>query len=343
MGNRVKTRTIGRTDLHVTEISFGCAPLGGLYRACPRPQAMETLEAAWNSGVRYFDVAPWYGLGLAERYLGDFLRDKPRDSYVLSTKVGRLLHPVADPGTPRYGFADPLPFDAEYDYSYDGIMRSVEFSYARLGLNRIDILYVHDIGSYTHGKAKNAHHQRQLLESGLTALDELKSSGAISAYGLGVNEVPVCLDVLRAADLDCILLAGRYTLLDRSAEAELLPLCEKKSTSLIVGGVFNSGILATGPAPGAHFDYLPAFDEVLAKVAAMEAVARGHGVPLAAAAMQFPLRNPLVASVLIGTGKASSLDRNMPLADMPLLSELYAECEAFTLVAPPLGEEAVRV
>jgi D-threo-aldose 1-dehydrogenase len=304
---------------------------------------METLEAAWKGGIRYFDVAPWYGLGLAERRFGDFLLDKPRDSYVLSTKVGRLLRPVADGTVPDYGYVDPLSFDADYDYSYDAIMRSMEFSYARLGLNRIDILYVHDIGSYTHGKAKNKHYLSQLLGSGIKALEQLKSSGVIRAYGLGVNEVQVCLDVMAEADLDCILLAGRYTLLDRSAVSELLPLCEKKKTSLVIGGVFNSGILATGPVSGAHFDYLPASQEVLAKVSAMEAVGQRYNVPLAAAAMQFPLQKSIVASVLIGTAKAASLNRNLPLADLSLPDGLYDDCEPFTLVAPPLGDEAVRV
>ncbi|MBX5084649.1 aldo/keto reductase [Rhizobium lentis] len=339
----MKTRRIGKTGLEVTEISFGAAALGGLYRECPREQAMETLQAAWDNDIRYFDVAPWYGLGLAERRVGDFLRDKPEGDYVLSTKVGRLLRPVPTGTVPDYSYVNPLSFDADYDYSYDGIMRSVEFSYARLGLNRIDILYVHDIGGYTHGAAKNAVHLKQFLDSGVKALEELRASGAISAFGLGVNEVPVCLDVLRHADLDCILLAGRYTLLDRSAEDELLPLCRRKGTSLVVGGVFNSGILATGPVPGSHFDYMPATDDVLAKVGAMEAIAKRHGVPLAAAAMQFPLRDPIVASVLIGTAKPSSLTRNMETVATPLADGIFAEIEPYTLIAPPLGTEAVRV
>lgn len=339
----MKTRRIGKTGLEVTEVSFGAAALGGLYRACPREQAMETLNAAWDAGIRYFDVAPWYGLGLAERYVGDFLRSKPEAEWVLSTKVGRLLRPVPTGTVPDYSYVDPLSFDADYDYSYDGIMRSVEFSYARLGLNRIDMLYVHDIGGYTHGAAKNAVYLRQLLDSGIKALEELKSSGAIKAFGLGVNEVPVCLDVMHNADIDCILMAGRYTLLDRSAVADLLPLCRAKGTSLVVGGVFNSGILATGALPGSNFDYMPATEEVLAKVSGMEAVAKKHGVPLAAPALQFALRDPLVASVLIGTAKASSLNRNMELFDPPLAEAIFPEFDGFTLVAPPLGAEAVRV
>ncbi|WP_077968571.1 aldo/keto reductase [Ensifer adhaerens] len=339
----MQTRRIGRTELSVTEFSFGAAGLGGLYRECTHDAAIATLEAAWQSGMRYFDVAPYYGLGLAERRVGDFLREKPRDQFVLSTKVGRLLHPVPEDRVPDYSYVKPLNFDVTYDYSYDGIMRSVEFSYARLGLNRIDILYVHDIGVYTHGAARNAAYLRQLLEGGLKALEDLKSSGTIAAYGLGVNEVPVCLDVLRRADLDCILLAGRYTLLDRSAVAELLPLCEKKGTSLVVGGVFNSGILATGPIEGAHFDYMPATEDIRQKVGAMDAVARGMNVPLAAPAMQFPLASPQVASVLLGTAKPQSLVRNMALVDRRFSAADFAAFEPFTLVAPELGDEPVRV
>jgi D-threo-aldose 1-dehydrogenase len=335
------TRKIGQTDLSVTEYSFGTAPLGGMYRACPREAAMETLEAAWTAGLRFIDTAPWYGFGLAERRVGDFLRDKPTGSYVLSTKVGRLQRPVADDKVPSYGFVDPLPFDTDYDY--DGIMRSVDFSYARLGLNRIDILFVHDVGVYTHGAERNAVYLRQLLDGGLKALDQLKSSGAIAAYGLGVNEVPVCLDVMGEADIDCILLAGRYTLLDRTATAELLPLCEKKKTSLVVGGVFNSGILATGPVEGSHFDYMPATPDVLDKVRAMETIARSQGLPLAAPAIQFPLQSPAVASVLLGTAKPSSLIRNMELTERRLQPDDFKAYEAHTLVAPELGTDAVRV
>ncbi|MBO9628428.1 MAG: aldo/keto reductase [Shinella sp.] len=338
----MKTRTIGRTGLAVTEFSFGTAALGGLYRACPRDVALATLQAAWDEGLRYFDTAPWYGFGLAERVTGDFLRDKPKSDYVLSSKVGRIMFPVPDDKVPSYGYVDPLPFDVRYDYSYDGIMRSVELSHARLGLNRIDMLYVHDIGVYTHGAERNAFHMRQFFDSGLKALQELKSSGTIKAFGLGVNEIPVCLDVLHETDLDCILLAGRYTLLDRSAVAELLPLCAAKSTSLVVGGVFNSGILATGPVEGAHFDYMPATVDIAGKVGAMMEIAKSRGVPLAAPALQFPLEHPAVASVLIGTAKPESLHRNMALARLDLSKDIYPAFEPHTLVAPELGQDAVR-
>ncbi len=332
----MKTRRIGRTALHVTELGFGGASLGNLYQPVAPGNVEAVLDAAWNGGIRYFDTAPHYGFGLSERRMGDFLRGKPRDAYVLSTKVGRLLRPVPEDQVPDVGFVDPLPFKLEYDYSYDGIMRSVEFSYARLGLNRIDMLYVHDIGVYTHGVEATRIHLGQLLDGGLKALEELKSSGTISAYGLGVNEVEVCLNVLARAPLDCILLAGRYSLLDRSAEAALLPLCRERGTSLVIGGVFNSGILATGPVPGAHFDYGPPSDEISAKVTAMQRIAAEDGYPLAAAALQFPLHEPAVASVLIGTAKPSSLERNLAQLQTEVPQGAFEKYRPYTTVQPPL-------
>lgn len=324
----MKTRKIGSTDLEVTEISFGCAGIGNLYRPIAREDVEGTLQGAWDGGIRYFDTAPRYGHGLAERRLGDFLRDKPRDTYVVSTKVGRLLKPVPESEVPDYGFADPLPFRADYDYSYDGVMRSVEFSLARLGLNRVEILFVHDIGVLTHGVEENAKHFRDLMGGGLKALDELKRDGTVKAIGLGVNEVEVCLDVMAEAPIDCILLAGRYTLLDRSAEPELLARCAETNTSLVVGGVFNSGILATGAKPGAPFDYEPASNEILNRVKAMEEIAAKYGISLAAAAMEFPLHNPNVATVLIGTAKPSSLTRNLALLDERVPDAAWAEFAA---------------
>lgn len=324
----MKTRPLGRTALEVTELSLGGAPLGNLYRAASAAEADATLSAAWEAGLRFFDTAPYYGAGLSERRMGDFLRGKPAGDYVLSTKVGRLLKPVAAGSPPDYGFVDPLPFSVAYDYSYDGILRSVEASHQRLGLGRIDVALVHDIGAYTHGEEANARHFRNLMDSGLKALEELKAAGAIGAYGLGVNEVAVCLDVMRRAPVDCILLAGRYTLLDRAGAAELVPLCRDKGTSLIVGGVFNSGILATGAVPGAYFDYGPAPEPVLAAVREMEAVAAANGVPLPAAALQFPLRDPVVATVLLGTASPELLARNLALAATPVPEAAWAAFDA---------------
>lgn len=330
----MKKRRIGDTSLEVTEYGFGSASLGNLYQVVSRDDSMAAMDAAWSAGMRYFDTAPHYGFGLSERRVGDYLRHKPRDSYVLSTKVGRLLHPTPRDQVPKLGFVDPLPFKLEYDYSYDGIMRSVDFSYARLGLNKIDILFVHDIGVYTHGVELTKTHMKQFCDGGLKALEELKRSGVISAYGLGVNEVQVCLDVLRRAPLDCILLAGRYTLLDRTAEAELIPLCREKKTSLVIGGVFNSGILATGPVAGAHFDYGPPTPEIQAKVREMMKLATDAGYPLPAAALDFPLRDDTVATVLIGTAKASSLTRNMKLLKTRIDGTEFDKYRPHTVIQP---------
>ncbi len=304
------TRALGTTGLRMTELGFGGAGIGGLYVPVARDAAMEAMQAAWDAGMRYFDTAPYYGFGLSERRVGDFLRDK--SGYVLSTKVGKLLRAVPKDQVPDYGFVDPLPFAVSFDYSYDAIMRSYEFSLARLGLNRIDILFVHDLEPGGLGAAYDSHFAT-FMESGLKALDDLKSQGAIAGYGLGVNEVSAVLNVMDRARIDCLLLAGRYTLLDRTGAAEVMPRCVAAGTGVVIGGVFNSGILATGAVPGAHFDYGPASADIIARVTAMEDEAKRQGTSLAAAAMRFVLDHPAVASVLIGSAKASSLIRNAAL------------------------------
>ncbi len=308
----MKHRKIGATDLLVPELGFGCGAIGNLYRAVDHETAHAVLQAAWDHGITYFDTAPYYGHGLSERRLGDFLRTK--SGWILSTKVGKLLSPVRAGAVPDHGFADPLPFDVSYDYSGEGILRSLEASYHRLGLSRIDVVWVHDLEPKTHGAAYQDHLQA-FLSSGIRVLEKLKADGTIRAYGLGVNEVSPCLDVLRATDLDAILLAGRYTLLDRGAEATLLPICRERNVSLVIGGVFNSGILATGTKPGAVFDYGPAPAPILERVKAMEGIASQHEIALATAALQFPLRDPITASVLLGTAKVSSLQRNIEVFD----------------------------
>lgn len=324
----MKKRKLGNTGLELTELGFGGGAIGGLYRAVSREAAFETMDAAWASGMRYFDTAPFYGFGLSERRVGDFLRDKPRDEFVLSSKVGKILSAVAEEKVPDFGFVNPLPFDVHYDYSYDGIMRSYEFSLARLGLNRIDILYVHDLEAPSLGLDEYRRHFRIFMSSGIRALEELKAAGAIKAFGLGVNDVGVCLDVLSRGSLDCILLAGRYTLLDRTASTRLLGGCEKTGTSLVIGGVFNSGILATGAVPGAFFNYGPPGDDIVNRVNAMQKIAEDVGVSLAAAALQFPLRNSSVASILIGTAKPSSLTRNIDLLSGRLPEESWAQFDS---------------
>ncbi|NPD14885.1 aldo/keto reductase [Xinfangfangia sp. D13-10-4-6] len=307
---------IGKTGVTVTTLSFGCSGLGNLYRRISDENATAVLARAWQHGIRYFDTAPHYGRGLSEQRLGTFLRGRDRADYVISAKVGRLLSPGPQLAEAD-GFIEPLPNAVHYDYSGDGIEAAFEQSCERLGTSYIDVLYVHDIGELTHGAAHRRHFS-DLIRTGLPRLEKLKAAGRIGAFGLGVNENEVCLEVLARADIDVILLAGRLTLLDRSAEAELVPLCRARGVSLVLGGIFNSGILATGPVAGAHFDYAPASAEILARTAALQARADAAGIPLATAALHFALRHPLAASVLIGTSQVSSLDRNMAAATTPL-------------------------
>lgn len=327
----MKTRPVGKTDLQVSEISFGCAPLGNLYRPVTEEAAQEVLAAAWDAGIRFFDTAPHYGGGLAEERLGRFLQTKRRDDYVISTKVGRILHSVPKEEAEDHAFVDAHPVRLEYDYSGDGIMKSLEASHKRMGLDRFDILFVHDIGEFTHGKEKNAGHMKAFVDSGIKRLDDLRDQGVIKAWGVGVNEVEVLLEIMGHTDLDCILMAGRYSLLDRSAERDLLPLCRERGTSFIIGGVFNSGILATGPVPGATFNYAEADEDVRARVAALETLAKNAGTDLATAALQFPFGEPVVASVLLGTTKVSSLKRNLDSLDKLVPASFYAAAEAHAI------------
>ncbi|WP_121063802.1 aldo/keto reductase [Chachezhania antarctica] len=313
----MKTKTIGRTGLEVTEASFGCASIGNLYREATDADSRTVLDCAWDAGIRYFDTAPHYGRGLSEQRLGAFLADHPEA--VVSSKVGRILSPAKAPIAEADGYVHPAQNDVRYDYSGDGILESFEQSCGRLGRSRIEILYVHDIGAYTHGIDANRPHMEAFLGSGYEALVRLREAGRIRAFGLGVNECEVCLDVMReAGPLDVILLAGRLTLLDRQAEAELVPACREAGTSLVLGGIFNSGILATGPVEGATFDYEPATPEVLSRVGELQAQAESHGIPLATAALHYAIRHPAAASVLLGTAKPSSLMRNLDALAHPL-------------------------
>jgi D-threo-aldose 1-dehydrogenase len=292
---------------------------------------MATLETAWMAGMRYFDTAPFYGQGLSERRVGDFLQARPRRDFVLSTKVGRILKPITDGSTPDNDFIDALPFSVTYDYSHDGIMRSWEDSLTRLGLTSVDILFVHDLESGCFPGAEYDRHLETFATSGIHALRALKASGRIGAFGLGVNEVAACVNVMERVSIDCLLMAGRYSMLDRSATGKLMSMCKDSGTAMVVGGVFNSGILATGARPGATFNYAAAPPDVMAKVARMEAVAARHSVPLADAAMHFPLRNPVVASVLIGTAKPSSLTRNLEQFGQDVPDALWSEMDEIAL------------
>jgi D-threo-aldose 1-dehydrogenase len=309
------TRAIGDTRLRVTELGFGAASLGNLYQSISDSDARDTAVAAIEAGIAYFDTAPYYGFGLSERRVGDALRS--RDGFVLSTKVGRLLKADSSVqgNAERHGFRSPMPFQPEYDYSFEGVMSSWEASRQRLGLAKIDILYVHDIGRLTHGDRHEATF-RQLVEGGgFRALEQLRSSGAIQAFGLGVNETAVCLEAMKHVHLDVILLAGRYTLLEQDALDDLLPACVRSRTSIVVGGPYNSGILATGTRQGGvlHYEYGIAPQTVIDRVRRLEAHCERHGVPLAAAALQFPLAHPQVASVIPGLGSPLRITRTLEL------------------------------
>lgn len=323
-------RRLQPSGLALTRSGFGCAGIAGLYRACSETEAMATLQAAWEGGLRYFDTAPFYGTGLSEQRLGRFLADKPRDAVVVSTKVGRLLEAVPADQAPDYGFVDALPARVRFDYSGDGLRASLADSLARSGLARFDILYVHDIGSYAHG-AEAARHWADFTGSGIAALEALKAEGVIGAWGLGVNEVEVCLELLALHPVEVILLAGRYTLLDRRAEAELLPRLRACGGALVVGGVYNSGILASGAVAGAMFDYAEAGPDILARVRGITDLCAARGQDRMAAALQFPLAEPRVASVLIGSATVQSLRQNLDLAAQAVDPAIFAEVAGFAL------------
>jgi D-threo-aldose 1-dehydrogenase len=321
-------RRIGRTALEVTELGLGTATLGGSRIAITHAERGDIVGAAWEAGLRYFDTAPFYGAGAAERALGDALREVPRADWVLSSKVGRLLHPQADWRQDRAAWERPMPFDVIYDYSYDGIMRSFEDSFQRLGLAHIDILLVHDIGAYQHGAAAHPALMRTLLDSGYRALHELRRSGEISAIGLGVNEREVCLEAMAAAEWDVLLLAGRYTLLEQASLDDLLPLCVKTGTSLVIGGPLNSGILAGRNT----WNYAAAPSDIVARAGALEAVCARHGVPLPAAALQFPLAHPAVAAIIPGPRSVTEFAENLELLRRPIPAALWDELRAAGLL-----------
>ena len=330
-------RPIGNTGLSVTELGFGTAPLGNLFRPLPDRAAIETLAAAEKSGFGYYDTAPFYGFGLSERRLGDALRG--RKDIILSTKVGRLLKPVPGPvdeSQVRHGYATPMPFEPVYDYSYDAVMRSFEESLQRLGLSRIDILYIHDIGRLTHGDANAARMAELTKGGGLKALEELRASKAISAFGMGVNEVAACLEVMDHARLDVILLAGRYTLLEQTPLDDLFVRCAAAGTAIVVGGPYNSGILAVGTKTAAplYYNYEPAPADIIEKVRKIEAVCDRHGVPLAAAALQFPLAHPLVASVIPGLDSPERVGRTLALYRHKIPAALWQELRQEKLLRP---------
>jgi D-threo-aldose 1-dehydrogenase len=321
-------RPLGRTSLEVTVLGLGCATLGGHRVPVTRAEAEAVVRAAWARGVRYIDCAPFYGYGQAERCVGDALREMPRDEWVLSTKVGRLLRPRTQaPATEPY--RHPLPFNTAFDYTYDGIMRAFEDSLQRLGLARIDILYVHDIGA---GQHKDAHPEiMQVFRSGgYRALEELRRAGAVRAIGIGVNEREALLEALEWGDWDAFLLAGRYTLLEQDPLDDLIPKCARAGISIVVGAVHNTGILAGRDS----WNYRPAPPEIVARVNAIRAVCDSHGVPLIAAALQFPLAHPAVAAVLPGPRNIEEMEENSQLLGYPIPPGLWVDLRNVKLIHP---------
>jgi D-threo-aldose 1-dehydrogenase len=291
--------------LELGRLGLGTAPLAGLYEAVGEDAARAVVERAWELGVRYFDTAPYYGSGSAERRLGAALRERPRDTFVVSTKVGRLLRPGES------GWHGAPPLEAYFDFSYDAALRSLEESLERLGLDRVDVALVHD---------PDDHHDEALAGS-YRALARLREEGVVRAIGFGMNQTGMLCRFAREADPDYFLVAGRYTLLDRSAADELLPLCEQRGIAVIAGGVFNSGILAGGGT----YDYAPASIAVLERVAELRAICARRDVPLAAAAAQFPLRHPAVTSVLVGCRAAAEVEEDARLLELDVPDELWSE------------------
>jgi len=279
-------------------------------------EAHRVVEAAWQAGIRFFDTAPLYGHGLAEQRLSTVLRAKPREEFVLAPKVGRLLRADAPP-EPGQAYKGVPPVNPTYDFSYDGVMRSVEESLARLGLDRVDVLHIHDPDE----------HFEEALAGAYRALDRLRAEGTIRAVGAGMNQAEMLVRFAREADFDCFLLAGRYTLLDRTGAAELLPLCVEMSIAIIAGGVFNSGILAN-PRPGTTFNYQQAPPELVDRALRMQEICARHGVELKAAAIQFPLRHPAVASVLTGCRSVREVEENVRMFQAPIPSSLWDELDA---------------
>jgi D-threo-aldose 1-dehydrogenase len=303
----------------VTRLGLGLAPLGGLYEAVGDEQAYATVERAWDLGIRYFDTAPFYGSGLSERRAGHVLAGKPRAEYTLSTKVGRRLV-AAPPGTVDV-WAEAAPLRPEWDFSAAGTVASLEESLDRLGLDRVDILHIHDPDE----------HFREAMEGTRPALVKLREEGRIDAVSAGMNQAEMLTDFVRTGDFDCVLLAGRYTLLDQSGLAALLPLCERQRVSVLIGGAFNSGILAD-PHPGATFDYRPAPPATLAKALAISDVCERHGVPLRAAALQFPLAHPAVASVVVGARSPAEVEDAAAMVSLAIPADLWQELRAEKLI-----------
>ena len=326
----ISKRKIGRTDIEVTELSFGGAPLGAVGDRIDADDVAAIVNRAHEGGIRYFDTAPLYGHGLSEKRLGSILRQWQRDDFVLSTKVGRLLVPEAE-GERFAGMRDAEPVAIRYDYGFDAVRASLESSLERLGLSRVDILLCHDIDVWTHGDA-----QPGIFETAkqgvLPALRELREQGVVRAIGLGVNEWQVCSQVLDFMDVDCFLLAGRFTLLEQEPLDAFLPQCIERGVSLIIGGPYNSGILATDDRRRATYDYKPAPEHLWQKAQKIRRMCESHGVDPLAAALQYPLKHPAVAAVIPGVWTVEEVATNLSLFNAEIPAALWRDLAAAELV-----------
>jgi D-threo-aldose 1-dehydrogenase len=333
----LKRRRVGATSLEVTELGLGGAPMGGFRATISDAEAMMLTDAAYQAGVRYFDTSPFYGYGRSELRMGAALREKPRSEYVLSTKIGRILHAMKPGESPPADFRDNgLPgFAPVFDYTYDGVMRSLEHSHLRLGLARIDIALIHDVDFWTtRDRAVLAERFKTVMDSGFKALDELRKAGIIGAIGVGINEADTSLRFIQAGNFDCMLLAGRYTLLEQGGLEAYLPECVERNVSVILGGPYNSGILTGGVKPGATHDYVAAPAQLIEKAQRIEAVCQRHGVELGAAAMQFPLFHPAVCSVIPGALSVSEVKQNVSRMSAKIPSDLWSELKREKLLDP---------
>ena len=331
---RLATRKLGRAGVEVTELGLGTAPLGENWDIIEEEEASALLRAAWDGGVRYFDTSPWYGKGQAEHRVGRALYRRPRDEFAISSKVGRLLRRPLKPGPFEQGeWLGGLKFDAVFDYSYDGVMRSFEDSLQRLGVNRIDVLLIHDLDTW-HFKteAKVGPYMNQLYASGWRALEELRDQGVIKGIGAGFNTMGTIPRYLDMFDIDFFLIAMRYTLLEQDVLDLEFPRCAERGVGIVIGGPYNSGITATGSGPKAMYNYQPASPEIQARVQKIEAVCARHGVPLAAAALQFPLGHPIVASVIPGAISRAQVTMNLNAFNHRIPADLWAELKHEKLI-----------
>jgi len=317
----------GRVDLEVTAFGFGTAPIGNIFREIDEATSDAMIQSAWDHGVRYYDTAPMYGHGLSELRTGHSLRWKTRDDLVLSSKVGRRLIPARRQDIDFAPWTNAGAFRIEFDYTYDGTMRAFEDSLQRMALERMDICFIHDIDVFTRGD-EQPEVFKQAMDGSWKALESLRDQGVVKAIGVGVNEWEVCHEALKQRDFDCFLLAGRYTLLEQEALDGFLPLCEERGAAVVVGGGFNSGILATGAVEGAKYNYAPAPADIMEKVQKIEAVCADHNVPLPAAALQFVVAHPAVPSFIAGTRTVEQLEKNLDWFSYEIPSEFWADLKS---------------